>query len=230
MHKHKDRVYYWQFNSLAKLCIVVIISAAMISCGGNVQDPQPEEGALSPPEAVEEQPQPEVDQEEGSEVEPAQQVEQETQPFTISSPDFNEGEPIPIRFSCDGGDNSPALGWEGHPENTASFVLVMDDPDAPVGTWVHWVMFNLPGDLQGLPESMSPEAVLPNGVLHGLNSWERSDYGGPCPPSGTHRYFFKLYALDTFLDLPEGATLEAVQAGMEGHLLDEVSLMGIYTR
>jgi Raf kinase inhibitor-like YbhB/YbcL family protein len=144
--------------------------------------------------------------------------------LTITSPAFTEGEPIPVKFSCDGDDVSPELVWDGVPEGTASLALIMDDPDAPVGTWVHWVLFNLPPDNTGLPEGVTGLGV------DGLNSWGTTGYGGPCPPGGTHRYFFKLYALDTTLELDAGATKDALEGAMEGHILAQAELMGTYTR
>lgn len=144
--------------------------------------------------------------------------------MALTSPAFNEGGAIPTKFTCDGEDISPELDWFGIPEGTVSLALIMDDPDAPMGTWVHWVLYNLPMDLSGLREGMT-------GVgLDGTNSWNRTGYGGPCPPSGTHRYFFKLYALDTNLDLAPGAKKEALLAAMEDHILGQAELMGTYSR
>ena len=148
--------------------------------------------------------------------------------FTLSSAAFLEGEPIPTKYSCDGDNTSPSLVWSGAPENTGSFALIMDDPDAPVGIWVHWVLFNLPGDANSLPENLPADAVFTDGSQQGTNSWGRLGYGGPCPPSGTHRYFFKLYALDTSLTLGESASKEDVLAAMEDHILMETELMGTY--
>lgn len=144
--------------------------------------------------------------------------------MALTSPAFNDGESIPKKFTCDGEDISPELDWFGTPEGTVSMALIMDDPDAPVGTWVHWVVYNLPMDLSGMREGMT-------GVgLDGTNSWNRTGYGGPCPPSGTHRYYFKLYALDTLLDLDPGAKKDALLAAMEGHILGQAELMGTYSR
>jgi Raf kinase inhibitor-like YbhB/YbcL family protein len=144
--------------------------------------------------------------------------------MALTSPSFNEGEAIPNKFTCDGEDISPELDWFGTPEGTVSLTLIMDDPDAPVGTWVHWVIFNMPMDLSGLREGMT-------GVgLEGTNSWNRTGYGGPCPPSGTHRYFFTLYALDINLELDPGAVKEDLLAAMEGHILGQAELMGTYSR
>jgi Raf kinase inhibitor-like YbhB/YbcL family protein len=147
----------------------------------------------------------------------------------LSIPAFEQGEMIPDRYTCKGQDISPALNWAGLPEETRSLALICDDPDAPMGTWVHWVIFNIPADTEGLPEDIpSSEATLASGAAQGTNSWGRMGYGGPCPPSGTHRYFFRLYALDNKLDLKPEATKAQVLNAMEGHILAECELMGRY--
>ena len=144
--------------------------------------------------------------------------------MALTSPAFNNEEAIPEKYSCDGEDISPELDWFGTPEGTVSLALIMDDPDAPGGSWVHWVLYNLPMDLSGLREGMV-------GVgLDGTNSWNRTGYGGPCPPTGTHRYFFKLYALDKNLKLESGADKGTVLEAMEGHILGQAELMGTYSR
>ena len=150
--------------------------------------------------------------------------------FELTSTAFAPGEPIPAKYSCDGEDISPPLQWSDPPQGTQSLALICDDPDAPIGTWVHWVLYNLPAQARSLPEAVPPEAELPDGSRHGENGWGRLDYGGPCPPSGTHRYFFKLYALDTMLDLDAGASKKQVLQAMEGHILAETELMGVYSR
>ncbi|KPK94975.1 MAG: hypothetical protein AMJ88_02560 [Anaerolineae bacterium SM23_ 63] len=150
--------------------------------------------------------------------------------FMLSSTSFTEGDPIPQRYSCDGEDISPPMQWTDPPEDTVSFALIVDDPDAPVGTWVHWVLYNLPADTRSLPEAFPSDADLPDGGKNGENSWGRLGYGGPCPPGGTHRYFFKLYALDLMLDIAAGATKDQLLQAMEGHILAESDLMGTYTR
>jgi Raf kinase inhibitor-like YbhB/YbcL family protein len=149
--------------------------------------------------------------------------------FILTSEVFLEGEPIPSTYACNGEDLSLPLAWSGAPNDTNSFVLIMDDPDAPAGTWVHWVLFNIPGDATTMNAGLPAEAGLPDGSQQGTNSWGRLGYGGPCPPSGVHRYFFKLYALDTSLRLDESATKEDVLAAMEGHILMETELMGTYS-
>jgi Raf kinase inhibitor-like YbhB/YbcL family protein len=148
----------------------------------------------------------------------------------ITSSAFSEGEMIPTGYTCDGPDVSPDLAWTGVPETTQSLALICDDPDAPMGTWVHWVLFNIPPGARGLPGEISPDAALENGARHGTNDFGRLGYGGPCPPGGTHRYFFKLYALDTELDLASGITKAQLIEAMEGHILAEAQLMGKYKR
>lgn len=148
--------------------------------------------------------------------------------LTLTSNAFKHEAAIPVRYTCTDADLSPELTWSGAPDATASFALIMDDPDAPGSTWVHWIVFNLPADTTTLPEGINSDDDLPGDALHGQNSWRRSDYGGPCPPSGTHRYFFKLYALDSTLDLAPGATKTDVLAAMEGHILAETQLIGTY--
>ena len=148
-------------------------------------------------------------------------------PFELISTAFEQGEPIPAQYSCDGEDISPSLAWGDPPAGAQSLVLIMDDPDAPGGTWDHWIVFNIPVDIRELPEAMSAGDMA---VTFGKNSWGRSDYGGPCPPGGTHRYFFKLYALNTTLSLDENANKGHVLAGMEGHILAETELMGTFSR
>jgi len=150
--------------------------------------------------------------------------------LTLTSPAFSAGGKIPRRYTCDGEDISPPLEWQDPPEGTKAFGLIVDDPDAPRGTWVHWVLFDLPGPARSIAESVPAEAMLETGGTHGKNGWGRSDYGGPCPPAGTHRYFFRLYALSAPLALPAGATVEQVRRAMEGRILGEAELMGTYGR
>ena len=148
----------------------------------------------------------------------------------LTSSAFTEGAMIPAKYSCDGQDISPPLAWMDLPGGAKSLALICDDPDAPVGTWVHWVAFNLPPDMTGLPEAVPADKSLAGGGVQGTNSWRRIGYGGPCPPSGTHRYFFKLYALDNVLSLASNATAKDLQAAMKGHILAEAQLMGRYKR
>lgn len=151
-------------------------------------------------------------------------------PFALTSAAFGAGEPIPAKYTCDGADISPPLEWSDPPPGTQSFALICDDPDAPVGTWVHWVIFNLPATARGLPEAVPIGSELADGSRQGRNSWGRTSYGGPCPPGGTHRYFFKLYALDAQLPLSPGAGKDDLMRAMEGHILASTELMGTYSR
>jgi Raf kinase inhibitor-like YbhB/YbcL family protein len=150
--------------------------------------------------------------------------------LVITSSAFTEGQAIPNRYTCDGPDVSPDIAWSGVPDGAASLALICDDPDAPMGTWVHWVLFNIPADAGGLPAEIPSNAALKNGAVHGTNDFGRLGYGGPCPPGGTHRYFFKLYALDAMLALESGATKARVLEAMAGHILAEDQLMGTYSR
>lgn len=143
---------------------------------------------------------------------------------------FSEGAMIPTRYTCDGEDVSPPLSWTDLPPETGSFALICEDPDAPVGTWDHWVLFNIPASATGLPEAVPATATLDDGSVHGNNSWRRLGYGGPCPPGGTHRYIFSLFALDIKLDLKSGATKSGLLKAMEGHILAQTRLMGKYRR
>lgn len=148
----------------------------------------------------------------------------------LTSKAFTEGGVIPSRYTCDGEDVSPPLAWSGVPEGTRSLALICDDPDAPMGTWVHWVLFNLPADSDSLPEGVPPWKTLSDGTRQGTNDFRRPGYGGPCPPGGTHRYYFKLYALDAMLEAESGITKAQLLQAMAGHVLAEGRLMGRYQR
>jgi len=161
---------------------------------------------------------------------PADVVSQGGARMKLTSSAFSEGTMIPVRYTCAGDDLSPPLAWSDIPVGAKSLALIADDPDAPVGTWVHWVAFNLPIAGRGLPEGIKDEKQLSGGGVQGANSWRRLGYGGPCPPSGTHRYFFKLYALDTILFLDNRAAAKDVQVAMKGHILAEAQLMGRFKR
>lgn len=148
----------------------------------------------------------------------------------LTSSAFSEGGMIPSQYTCDGKDISLPLSWSEVPDGTKSFALICDDPDAPMGTWVHWVIYNIPDTVRQLPEAVPTTEKLNDGSLQGKNDFKRFGYGGPCPPGGTHRYFFKLYALDTRLDLKAGATKSQLLEAMKGHILAEAQLMGKYGR
>jgi len=154
--------------------------------------------------------------------------------LTITSPAFAAGHEIPSDFTCEGADISPALAWSGAAAGTKSLALIVDDPDAPDPaapkmTWVHWVLYNLPADSRGLPEAVEPSG-LPAGTREGKNDWKRTGYGGPCPPIGRHRYFFKLFALDTVLPDLRTPTKAELEKAMQGHVLEKAELMGVYQK
>lgn len=150
--------------------------------------------------------------------------------FPLISPVFTQDQTIPQKYTCDGDDISPPLEWTDPPRRTQSFALIMDDPDAPTGTWTHWVIFNIPANARSLPEAVPLDPQLEDGSMHGKNSWRWLGYGGPCPPSGTHNYIFTLYALDTMLDLPVGVTAEELLQAIDGHVRGQAELIGTYTR
>ena len=151
--------------------------------------------------------------------------------FQIKSNSFTSGSEIPIRHTCDGKDFSPPLEWQDPPPNTKSFALISDDPDAPMGTWIHWVVYDIPGTASRFEEGIKGSETLPDGAKQGITDFGRPGYGGPCPPPGKpHRYFFKLYALDTLLNLPPKQTKARLLKAMEGHILAEAQTMGYYQR
>ncbi len=148
----------------------------------------------------------------------------------IMSPAFKDGESIPLDYSCNGEDISPPLVWNNVPKNAESLVLICEDPDAPNETWSHWVLYNMPASVAELEEEIPPVAVLDNGTKQGMNDFRDIAYGGPCPPSGEHRYFFRLYALDTMLDAEAGMSREDILNIIQAHILAEAELMGIYAK
>ena len=151
--------------------------------------------------------------------------------FPLSSPAFMQGSLIPKKFTCDGNNVSPVLNWSNVPAGTRSLALITDDPDAPVGTFTHWVLYNLAPSMSGLPEAVAKISQVPGIGTHGNNSYGRPGYDGPCPPRGApHRYFFTLYALDLPPDLPPGLTPTRLQSAMHGHILAEGQYMGKYQR
>jgi Raf kinase inhibitor-like YbhB/YbcL family protein len=229
--KHHLQNLEWDMKVVLKrFMLVVFLAALMVGCGSKltptVSPPAPTpQFPIQPPTAETivistTKPEPTIVLEEGG---PPME-------FVLSSPAFTEGDPIPEKYSCDGEDISPPLQWTDPPKDTLSFALIADDPDAPVGTWVHWVLYNLPADTRSVPEAFPSDAELPDGTKSGENSWQRLGYGGPCPPSGTHRYFFTLFALDTILEMTSGATKDQLLQAMEEHILAEIDLMGTYTR
>jgi Raf kinase inhibitor-like YbhB/YbcL family protein len=156
----------------------------------------------------------------------------ETAAMELSSPAFADGQSIPAKYTCDEKDLSPPLKWSGVPAGAKSLVLIADDPDAPVGTWTHWVLYDLPGNTTELTEDLPKSQFLPNGAKQGLNDFKRLGYGGPCPPAGkAHRYFFKLYALDAPVGLKPGATKKEVERAIgDKHVVAQTQLIGTYKR
>lgn len=150
----------------------------------------------------------------------------------LKSDAFVSGQSIPAKYACTGRNISPGLSWGEPPAGTQSFALIMDDPDAPMGTWVHWVLYNIPASRRSLQEDLpvTGKNVDPDAVFFGKNSWGEIRYGGPCPPSGTHRYYLRLYALDTTIGLLPGATKEEVLREMQGHILAQGELMGTFSK
>ncbi|HEY3421977.1 MAG TPA: YbhB/YbcL family Raf kinase inhibitor-like protein [Methanocellaceae archaeon] len=151
--------------------------------------------------------------------------------MTISSKTFEPGQEIPMKCTCDGEDLSPQLSWSGAPEGTESFTLIMDDPDAPGRTFTHWVIYNISASRTELPEGVTAEKIVKKGCSQALNDFRMAGYGGPCPPPGKpHHYHFKLYALNTELDVPSGMPRSAIEAAMKGHVLAETEIIGLYKR
>jgi Raf kinase inhibitor-like YbhB/YbcL family protein len=145
--------------------------------------------------------------------------------FILTSDVFNNNEAIPLKHSGKGQDISPPLAWSNPPSETKSYALICDDPDAPSGTWTHWVLYNIPSNVKTIEEGK-----LPNGATLGKNSWGKTSYGGPNPPSGTHHYIFTLYALDVALALPSGLTSDQLRQAMAGHVLDKATLIGTFKK
>ena len=161
-------------------------------------------------------------------------TQEENMSLTIKSKAFTHEGEIPSKYTCQGEDIAPDLKWEGVPENTVSLVLIVDDPDAPDPaapkmTWVHWVVYNIPPDTNGFPEGAT-SVDLPDGAKNGINDWKRTGYGGPCPPIGRHRYYHKLYALDTVIKGLNNPTKAKVEAAMKGHIIAQAELVGTYEK
>ena len=148
----------------------------------------------------------------------------------VTSTAIKEGQLIPRQYTCDGVNISPPLEWNGTPKSAKTIAIIADDPDAPSGTWVHWVVYNLPAENIGLVENLPLTEDLKAGGFQGKNDFQKIGYGGPCPPSGTHRYFFKVYALDIELPLKAGATKAEIEKAMQGHIVAQAQLMGTYSR
>jgi Raf kinase inhibitor-like YbhB/YbcL family protein len=193
----------WTTPEKIRLLLVVLIAILLPSCGGGPQ---------------------------GGTTVPSEEAKGAKMAIEVTSPALEDGAAIPSRYTCDGLDVSPPLSWGSVPDGTQSLALIADDPDAPGGTFVHWVIYDLPPDTRRLPEDVPNRQTLPSGAAQGVNGAGSIGYIGPCPPSGTHRYFFKVYALDTELGLGGGATKEDALSAMEGHVLGEGQLMGTYRR
>ncbi|MZQ76352.1 MAG: YbhB/YbcL family Raf kinase inhibitor-like protein [Peptoclostridium sp.] len=148
----------------------------------------------------------------------------------IKSKAFEDKGPIPSRYTCDGENISPGLSWSDFPEGTKSFALIAEDPDAPSGTWVHWVLYDIPENVTELHEGVLDDEILPNGARQGLNDFKEIGYGGPCPPKGVHRYFFKLYALDEKPGLKSGLSKKSLLDKIKGHVIAESEIYGTYSR
>jgi Raf kinase inhibitor-like YbhB/YbcL family protein len=142
----------------------------------------------------------------------------------LTSPAFNHNDEMPSEYTCDGSNINPELRIANIPQNTKSLALIMDDPDAPMGTWVHWVVWNIPAETKAISKANEPEGI------QGTTSFQDKGYGGPCPPTGTHRYFFKLYALDSTLSLQEGSDKASLERAMDGHIIEKAELVGLYRR
>jgi len=204
------------FTGVFVVALVLALVLALAGCGGD--EPAEDETTEATEEPMEE-----------PTAEPTDDGGGEAAVLAISSSAFAEGDTIPSTYTCDGNDVSPPLNWDGAPSDAASMVLIADDPDAPGGTWVHWVAYNIPAATTELPEAASPDG-LPAGAMEGLNDWGELGYGGPCPPEGSHRYFFRLYALDIELEGLQDPTRADVEAAMQDHIVAEAELMGTYER
>ncbi|MEM3669604.1 MAG: YbhB/YbcL family Raf kinase inhibitor-like protein [Nitrososphaerota archaeon] len=151
--------------------------------------------------------------------------------FNLSSKEFSDGQVIPTKYTCDGLDVSPPLQWEGYPPDTKSFVLIMEDLDAPAGIFTHWLIYNIPGNIDRLEEGVVKIEKLPNGIMQGINDFKEVGYGGPCPPPGKpHRYIFRMYALDELLDLKPRLSKQELLNSIKNHIIGTAELSGIYSR
>jgi Raf kinase inhibitor-like YbhB/YbcL family protein len=219
--------------TLSSLLLLVALLLSAIACGGGDEATPGPTATVAPTSPPATQTTPAADTTPEATAEPTASVTPtptDEAVFDLSSSVFEPGEALHSRYSCDGDNISPPLLWANAPEGTQSYALIMDDPDAPGGTFVHWVLFNIPAEADSLGENITHEYVLTNSSRQGVNSWGSLGYGGPCPPDGTHRYIFTLYAVDTLLDLDPGATKQQLLEAVEGHVLADAELVGTYTR
>ena len=192
---------------MRRVIVVALLLSNVVACASRQQSVQPQ--VTSRPSAGNASPQQEHE-------------------LKLTSTAFKEGEAIPRGYTCDGANVSPPLEWTGVPKTAKTITIIVDDPDAPGGTWVHWVLYNLPGDGLGLIENTPLTETLNGGGVQGTNDFGKIGYGGPCPPLGTHRYFFKFYAVDSELTLKPRANKAEVEKAMEGHIVGQAQLMGTY--
>lgn len=198
------------YHSMKKIFIFFIAILFIISCGKKTDEQNFQQNKQQNPTQI--------------------KNENRSGDLKITSTTFKEGGMIPKGCSCDGANSSPQLSWSGAPDGVKSFAIIADDPDAPMGTWVHWVIFNIPPNISSLNENLPKDKTLDNGAIQGKNDFGKTGYDGPCPPGGTHRYFFKLYALDTVLDNDGGITKADFLKSAEGHIVAQAQLMGKYSR
>jgi Raf kinase inhibitor-like YbhB/YbcL family protein len=215
------------FNSPVFYCMVTIFfCVCLVACGTDKDAspvPPPKKPAVEKLETGEPQLPPET-----TAVDENEEVEMD---FIVTSNAFKEGEPIPVRYTCEGENLSPFLAWSGVPDGTVSLALIVDDPDAPAGVFTHWVLFNIPSSISELDEGTGNQVQTTIGALHGKNDMSKNMYGGPCPPAGKpHHYQFTLYALDTTLDLGEGVSRKQALAAIEGHVLAQNTLTSTFKR
>lgn len=186
----------------SSVCLIVLLSLMALNCNQNIKVEEASKEVAEKPEV---------------------------KSIQISSPAFANGATIPKKYTCEGEDVSPPLNWGPAPEGTKSFALISEDPDAPSGTWVHWVIYDIPAEVNEFSENIAKSEVVSNGVKQGLNDFEKIGYGGPCPPAGkAHRYFFKIYALDSYINLKSGARKEELIKAIQNHVLAEGQLIGTY--
>ena len=221
--------------------MMILVLLVLTGCGDDQEELSDTDMATNKPPTAAEDTAAITDEPEAPtlDVQPLEETEEPTAPveattateLSISTSAFSAGQPIPVVLTCDGDNSSPDLQWQGIPEGTQSLALIVDDPDAPVGIFVHWVLYNMPPTLDALPAGVSKDTQIPGIGTQGMNDFRRTGYDGPCPPRGkAHRYFFKLYALDANLNLPEGLKASALEEAMQGHILAEVELYGTYSR